>query len=116
MTTSDSEIPSTCPTCGQVYDPSRKTYCDRCGNRFPWAGGKAADDAEGGLGGPNGVRLVVAIVGALIFVFAGFQMLTLESISGDTVAEAFYNDMGWFSLAMGALTLLVGLPRSSSPA
>lgn len=112
MTTSDPEIPSTCPNCGQIYDPSRKTYCDRCGNRFPWAGGKAADSAEG-LGGPDAARLGVAIVGALIFAFAGYQMLTLQSVSGDSVAEAFYNDMGWFSFAMGALTLLVGLPRSS---
>ena len=57
--------------------------------------------------------LWVAIVGALIFAFAGYQMLTLQSVSGDSVAEAFYNDMGWFSFAMGALTLVVGLPRSS---
>jgi hypothetical protein len=109
MTEQEATRPTTCPTCGNVYDPSRKTYCDKCGNRFPWAGPEPASKAKPTDSG-DVARILVAAGTALFFGFAGFQMVTLRSVSGDTVAEAFYY-MGWFSFGMALFAILVALPR-----
>ena len=37
------ERPELCPTCGKRHDPGRTRYCDRCGNKFSWAGGRPAE-------------------------------------------------------------------------
>lgn len=58
-------------------------------------------------------RGVLSGVAALLFAIAGFQMIGLRSVAGDTVAEAFYNSFGVFSLGMSALSVAVGaaMPR-----
>ncbi len=61
-----------------------------------------------------GARLVVAIVAAGIFVVAGNELRGLESVSGNSVAEAFYNKMGIFSYGMAGLSLLIGLPGAGT--
>jgi len=56
------------------------------------------------------VRFVLSLVGAGVFVVAGRHMLALESVSGNSVAEEFYNAMGLFAYGMAALSVVIGLP------
>ena len=89
--------PTTCPNCGQDYDPSRTTYCDKCGERFPWAGTEPA---------PSGVfvaRFLLGFGAALLFAWVGFVLVTGEA--------GFVSMMGWFSFGMAMLAIVVTLPR-----
>jgi hypothetical protein len=97
--------PTTCPNCGQTYDPSRTTYCDNCGHRFPWA------DAEAAPPGIFVARLLLGFGAALLFAWVGFTLVTLQSFSQDGAAGVFYNMMGWFSFAMAMVALAIALPR-----
>ena len=38
-------------------------------------------------------------------------MVQLESVSGNSVAEYFYNAVGWACFGLAALTLMAALPR-----
>ena len=51
-------------------------------------------------------RILVA-VGLLVAVAAGVQMLALQSQAGNTVAEAFYNQMGWLGIGLAVLLLAI---------
>lgn len=48
----------------------------------------------------------IGLVGVLVFAYAGLTMVNLQSQAGNTVAEAFYQAMGYFSFGMAALTLV----------
>jgi len=62
------------------------------------------------------LRMASGVIGAVFFWTAGFAMSPLRSISGDSVAEAFYQAMGTFSFGMGFLCLAVGfVPFGSQP-
>jgi hypothetical protein len=101
---SDQARPTTCPNCERVYDPSRTTYCDKCGERFPWAAGAEAT--------PSGVmvaRLLLGIGAAVLFAWVGFTLVTLHSEDG--ASSVFYPMMGWFSFAMAMVAVAVALPR-----
>lgn len=50
---------------------------------------------------------LLGLAGAALFGLAGLWMLSLRSVNGGTVAEAFDQAMGLFSLGMAALSLLV---------
>lgn len=50
---------------------------------------------------------VVAIAGLLVAGWAGFLMTTIESQAGGTVAEAFYNQMGWLGIGLGVMLFVV---------
>jgi hypothetical protein len=54
---------------------------------------------------------ILAIISFLICFIAGMDMLSLESRTGNTVAEAYYNTMGVFVIGMGFLStgILIGL-------
>lgn len=54
------------------------------------------------------LRPLVALLTAGIFVFAGLTMLSIRSVSGDSVAEAFYQAFGIFSFGFAGLALLTG--------
>jgi len=56
------------------------------------------------------LRLVAGIVGAIIFSYAGYHMWIIHSISGDSVAEEFYHQVGVFCYGMAALSVLLGIP------
>lgn len=45
---------------------------------------------------------------AAVFAFAGLTMLSIRSISGDSVAEAFYQAFGIFSFGLSGVALLIG--------
>ena len=51
------------------------------------------------------IRNIVGTVAAVVFFIAGFTMLGIRSVSGDSVAEAFYQAFGVFSLGLGAATI-----------
>ncbi|MEA2518274.1 MAG: hypothetical protein QOF49_354 [Chloroflexota bacterium] len=59
------------------------------------------------------MRIIAGVIAAILFFIAGAQMVTLVSETGNTVAEAFYHSMGWFSFGLGALALTVALPAES---
>jgi hypothetical protein len=59
-----------------------------------------------------GIRSVVLGIGALIFVFAGLQMISLHSQGGNSVAEFFYQAMGLFSFGMAFLTAGAAIPAN----
>ena len=54
------------------------------------------------------LRAIVALTTGGIFVFAGLTMLSIRSVSGDSVAEAFYQAFGIFTFGLAGLSLLVG--------
>jgi hypothetical protein len=102
---SEQARPTTCPNCEQVYDPGRTTYCDKCGERFPWAGPEPM---------PSGLmvaRLLLGIGAAVLFSWVGYTLVTLQSFSQDGAAGVFYNMMGWFSFGMALVAFAVALPR-----
>lgn len=49
-------------------------------------------------------QVLLGLLAAGLFGWAGLQMTSLHSQSGNSVAEAFDNAMGWFSFGMGALS------------
>ena len=53
----------------------------------------------------RGGRNLIGGAAALIFFWAGVTMLGIRSVSGDSVAEAFYQAFGIFSLGLGAATI-----------
>lgn len=55
-------------------------------------------------------RSLFGLLAAGLFVVAGFQMLTLHSQGGNTVAEAFDNYVGIFSFGMAALSIVIATP------
>ncbi len=61
--------------------------------------------------GPSELGVGLAIVAALIFAFAGIQLIGIHSIAGDTIAEAFYNAVGMMSFGFAALSLAIGVRR-----
>lgn len=66
----------------------------------PSAGGSAID-----------ARFVFGSLAALAFLWAGYEMTTLQSVGGNTVAEAFDHYVGYFSYGMAFLSLAIALPR-----
>ena len=100
---SEQARPTTCPNCEQVYDPSRTTHCDKCGERFPWAGPEPM---------PSGVmvaRLLLGIGAALLFAWVGITLVPLQTEEG--AASVFYPMVGWFSFGMALLAVAVALPH-----
>jgi hypothetical protein len=61
----------------------------------------------------DGIRAITALVAAAIFAYAGSEMMGLRSVSGDSLAEAFYQTMGLFSFGMTALCVTLAVPRST---
>lgn len=55
--------------------------------------------------------IVMAFVILLFFIIVGIYMINIRSIAGDTIMEAFYHSMGWFSIAFGifSFSLLLGI-------
>lgn len=51
----------------------------------------------------------------IVTVVAGLQMVSLESQAGNTVAEAFYNQMGWAGIGLALLLLAVFLVTEGRP-
>lgn len=47
--------------------------------------------------------VLFAVLAGVIFVVAGINLAALRSVAGGTVAEAFYNGVGWISIGAGLL-------------
>ena len=55
----------------------------------------------------SSVSRILVGLGLVVSVFAGVQMIALESEAGNTVAESFYNHMGWLGIGVALLLLAV---------
>jgi len=53
---------------------------------------------------------IVGVFSAILFLVAGFLLLDIKSVSGDSIAESFYHGVGWMSFGFGLLSggLLIG--------
>jgi hypothetical protein len=51
------------------------------------------------------IIILTGLMIAFFFFISGASMLGIQSISGDTIAEAFYNDMGSFVIALSFLVV-----------
>ena len=60
------------------------------------------------------MRLVLGLLAALVFAFAGYEMVNLKSQSGNTVAELFDNYVGIFSFGMALLSAALAVPSAMS--
>ena len=76
------------------------------GDAHPQSGGNLP------MTGAQFVRLAAAAVAAILFVFAGNEMRDIKSVSGDSIAKAFYQAVGLFSYGMAALSVAIGLPHN----
>lgn len=61
-----------------------------------------------------GIRIfliVCALISTLLVMIAGLTMVGIESVAGNTVAEAYYNGMGWLALGASCFVgpFLIGL-------
>jgi hypothetical protein len=61
----------------------------------------------------NKVALALGIAGAVLFAFAGLQMIGITSVAsykgdGGSIAESFYHAMGWFSFGMALVSATLG--------
>ena len=56
-------------------------------------------------------RLILAFVAAALLAIAGWQMVGIRSISGDSINEAFYNAFGYAMFGFAALSLALGFKR-----
>lgn len=55
------------------------------------------------------------IGGAVVLAYAGFTMIGLRSIGGDSVAEFFYHAVGWASFGLSAVSAALGVREGSKP-
>jgi len=55
------------------------------------------------------LRFLGAVIAAVVFYSAGQEMRDITSISGDSIAEAFYHAVGLFSWGMAILSLALGI-------
>jgi hypothetical protein len=55
------------------------------------------------------IILVTGLVVAFFIFMSGLAMYSIESVAGDTIAEAFYNDMGSFVIALSMLVVWLSM-------
>lgn len=61
----------------------------------------------------NYAALIVGIIGAAFFIFAGFQMLDIQSVfayrgDSESITERFYHTVGWLSYGLARLSVVLG--------
>ncbi|CAN5612309.1 hypothetical protein BH23CHL8_BH23CHL8_18940 [soil metagenome] len=54
---------------------------------------------------------LAAFGAAALLAFAGMQLVGLQSVAGNTVAEMFYHGVGWLAFGLAALAVAVGLRK-----
>lgn len=59
----------------------------------------------------EGIRAVASLAAMALFGFAGLHLISLRSVGGNSVAEFFYQGVGWLSFGLAALTMAVGFRR-----
>lgn len=56
------------------------------------------------------LRLVLGIVAAIVFAYAGNHMRDIHSVSGDSIAEEFYHQVGMLCYGLACVAGLLGIP------
>ncbi len=103
-----------CPKCMSSV-PEGSTACPKCGAEIPPAAPAAATTsatlaaaapavtARGGSAG--GILLTIAgILSSLILLVNGLNLAMLRSVAGNTIAEAYYNGVGWALIGLAFFT------------
>lgn len=59
------------------------------------------------------MKLFLQLMGmcsTILFLIAGFQLINISSVSGNSIAESFYHGVGWMSFAFALFSggLLIG--------
>ena len=103
----DPEPPEVAP--GWYPDPGGGAQ-ERWWDGHRWMDGVRAVQTEQVQVERTGVRTpaaakVLAVLSSVVFFFAGIHMASLRSVAGGTVAESFYNGVGWVSIATALLVL-----------
>lgn len=99
-----------CPSCGtQVSDSMR--FCGNCGAKFNKGFTKGFASEESQLpkqaGSGRVVGLVFGIIGSIVMIGAGIDMLSIMSVAGNTVAEAYYHAMGAGFIGLGIFCIAI---------
>ncbi len=94
---------------GWYPDPGGASH-ERWWDGLRWTDGVRAVQAEPVKDERTDVRTpaaarVLALLASVIFLGAGIHMASLRSVAGTTVAESFYNGIGWVSIATALLVL-----------
>lgn len=105
-----------CVHCGKEVAADRERLCNHCG--MPFAGDAVPaprPQAQVRRSGTGGLRVLAGIIAALLLAFAGLELVALRSVSGDSVAEAAYNAIGWACFGLAALVVMLLIPRNEPP-
>jgi len=89
-----------------------KVRCYSCYDKYLKLTGKDLPDIEKNYG--IGIQIILGITGLLSLLFcitAGLTMISIRSVAGNSVAEAYYNAVGVFVIGIGLFVgpLLWGL-------
>lgn len=108
-----STTPRICVHCHKEVASDRERLCNHCG--LPFAGDAAPpprpDARSAQPSGTGALRVIVGVVAALLLAYGGLELVQLRSLSGDSVAEAAYNAMGWACFGVAAFVIMLLLPR-----
>lgn len=78
------------------------------GAHQPWV---VAPAQREGMTSAESLRLACGILAAIVFAYAGLQMVALRSQGGNSVAELFDNAVGIFSFGVALIAFGWSLPR-----
>lgn len=108
-----------CTNCGRE-NPANGKFCSGCGapltpmasNAMPKYEPMHQDPRPGFLGwntfNKQGKLLFrFGMAASFLLLFAGLRMLILRSIGGSTVAESFYNSMGYATIGSAAFSAMI---------
>lgn len=91
-----------CGKCGKKL-PKNSTICSGCGNN-------QSNVTENNVNQISFSKVVVTLCGLVatfILLTKGFDLTKLESVSGNSVAEAYYQTMGYGMMALGLVTFML---------
>ena len=101
----DSQICSACgiPSSPATATPAPFPYIPQVQQAPPTPVAKQPSNAAG---------VIVCLLGlaaALIFLITGIKLAGLESVSGNSIAEAYYQGIGWALIGASALTVAISI-------
>lgn len=107
-----------CKKCGQVNEDSAN-FCDNCGasltrtidndSQKTKVEIKQNKPIKNSNGEGSAIAGIACILGGIISIAGSFQMKDIQSVSGDSIAEAFYNAFGTFGIGLGIFMIGIGI-------
>lgn len=105
-----------CVHCGKEVAADRERLCNHCS--LPFAGDAVPAPRPSVVrhnSGTGPLRILVGVAAAALLAYGGLELVQLESVAGDTVAEAAYNAMGWACFGVAAFVIALLIPRGEPP-